>query len=99
MDKWDGNLFAISSSTNACNLFKFFTKFKIKVAEFHAQRHTDIANIYKKKIASMNKILIEVNDPPTIEANTKQLITLLDEAEMYLSKFRYLRITTPPFFS
>ncbi|KAG0622458.1 hypothetical protein M758_3G098700 [Ceratodon purpureus] len=89
VDAWDGNLFAMSNS-NAGGMFKYVTKFKIKVAQSHATRNVDMSDLYMKKIANMNKVLEEVDDAAVVEANKMQLVALLDEAEMRLGKSRYL---------
>jgi hypothetical protein len=61
VDAWDGNLFIMSSS-NFGGVFKYFTKFQIKVAESHAIHHVDLTDLYQKKIANMKKFLCDINN-------------------------------------
>ena len=78
------------SNSNFGGVFKYFTKSKIKVAESCAIHHVDLTDLYQKNFANMKKFLCDINDTTTIEANVKQLVALLDEAEMCLGKSRYL---------
>lgn len=89
VDAWDGNLFA-SANTGAGGLLKFTTTFKIKVAEANAKRYPELAEVYKQKITSMQR---SIDDPTTeaiADANRKQLVSLLDEAETRLASNKFL---------
>ena len=68
VDAWDGNLFAMANGS-AGGMFKYLTRWKIKAAESHATRNADLADLYRKKIASMNGVLWDVDDAATVEAN------------------------------
>lgn len=89
VDAWDGNLFA-AANTGAAGAFRAATNFKIKVAEANAKRYPDMAELYKQKIVSMNKNINEPQDPAVADANRKQLIALLDEAESRLASNAFL---------
>lgn len=89
VDAWDGNLFMMANGS-AGGLFKYITKWKIKVAQSHAARNADLSDIYTKKIASMRSILHDVDDAATVEANQRELAALLDEAEVRLAQSKFL---------
>lgn len=89
VDAWEGNLFAAVNS-GAAGVIKFSTEFKIKVAEANAKRHPDMAELYKQKIALLQKAMAEPDDKAAIEKNLKQLTGLLDEAEAILSSRRFI---------
>ncbi|KAG0612360.1 hypothetical protein M758_6G021500 [Ceratodon purpureus] len=89
VDAWDGNLFA-AANTGAGGLLKFSTTFKIKVAEANAKRYPELAELYKQKITSMQKNIDEPTDAAIADANRKQLVSLLDEAETRLAFNKFL---------
>lgn len=89
VDAWDGNLFAAANSGAGAAL-KVSTTFKIKVAEANAQRNPDLAELYKQKIVSMQKTIDEPTDTGIADANRKQLVGLLDEAETRLASGKFL---------
>lgn len=89
VDAWDGNLFA-AANTGQAGAFKTATNFKIKVAEANAKRYPDMAELYKQKIASMQKSITDPADPAVANANRKQLVALLDEAETRLASNKFL---------
>lgn len=89
VDAWDGNLFAAVNS-GAGGAIKFSTQFKIKVAEAHARRNPDMADLYKRKIAYLERVMAEPNDKAVCEQNVKHLTSLLDEAEATLRSRKFI---------
>lgn len=89
VDAWDGNLFAAVES-GAAGVIKFSTQYKIKVAEAHAKRNPDMADLYKQKVATMDRVMAEPNDRDAVEKNLKQLTGLLDEAEATLGSRKFI---------
>ncbi|XP_024393589.1 glutathione S-transferase TCHQD isoform X2 [Physcomitrium patens] len=89
VDAWDGNLFAAANSSSS-GAIKFGTKHKIKVAEANMKRNPDMAELYKKKIATMEAQLAEPDNREAVEQNLRQLAGLLDEAEARLSTNKFL---------
>lgn len=89
VDAWDGNLFA-AVNTGAAGVIKFSTQFKINVAKSHAKRNPDMAELYTKKIAALERVIAEPNDAAAVERNHKQLIVLLDEAEARLEARKFI---------
>ncbi|KAG0586941.1 hypothetical protein KC19_2G129400 [Ceratodon purpureus] len=89
VDKWDGNLF-VAANSGAGAAVKFSTKYKIKVAEAHAARNPELAELYKQKIVTMEKTVAEISDQALVESNRKQVKDLLDEAETILASRKFL---------
>jgi len=89
VDVWDGNLFAAVNS-GAAGVIKFSTQYKIKVAEAQSKRNPEMAELYKQKIAQLERVMAEPNDKAACEKNLKQLTGLLDEAEAVLSSKRFI---------
>lgn len=89
VDAWDGNLFA-AVNTGAAGVIKLSTQYKINVAKAHAKRNPDMAELYTKKIAGLERVIAEPNDAAAVERNHKQLMVLLDEAEARLEGRKFI---------
>jgi glutathione S-transferase len=89
VDKWDGNLFAAANSGTG-GVVKFGNKHKIKVAEAHKKRNPEMAELYTKRIAAMEKVIAEMSDTSLAESNRQQVKELLDEAESILATKKFL---------
>jgi glutathione S-transferase len=90
VNAWDGNLFA-AANTPAGPALKVSTEYKIKIAEANAKKNPDMADVYKEKVSTMSKNLIEDPSNPTVcDENRKQLVALLDEANARLATNKFL---------
>lgn len=85
VDAWDGNLFAAANAGAASGAYKTATTFKIKVAEANAKRYPDLAELYQQKVVALQKTITEPTDAAACDANRKQLVELLEEAESRLA--------------
>ncbi|KAG0627919.1 hypothetical protein M758_2G238000 [Ceratodon purpureus] len=90
VNAWDGNLFVAANTPGGAAL-KVSTEYKIKVAEANAKKNPDMADLYKEKISTMTKNLIDnPNNKAVSDDNRKQLVALLDEANARLATNKYL---------
>lgn len=90
VNAWDGNLFA-AANTPAGPALKVSTEYKVKVAEANAKKNPDMADLYKEKISTMTKNLIEnPSNKAVCDENRRQLVALLDEANARLATNKFL---------
>ena len=90
VDAWDGNLFVAANTPGGAAL-KASTEYKVKVAEANAKKNPDLAELYQKKISTMQKNLIENPRNKAIsDENRRQLVALLDEANARLVTNKFL---------
>lgn len=91
IDAWDGNLYAeANADATAQKIFRTIGKYRIKYAEARQRKNPDLGEVYAEKIAAMKRASQNAADPSKVEANQKQLATLLDDAEKQLTSTKFL---------
>lgn len=60
------------------------------MAESYAKKNPDLADVYKKKIETLNRLSAEPSDKAKVDGSKAQLVGLLDEANSRLNSTKYL---------
>mmetsp|Transcript_14011 Transcript_14011/g.30314 ORF Transcript_14011/g.30314 Transcript_14011/m.30314 type:complete len:269 (+) Transcript_14011:173-979(+) len=88
---WDGNLFATTSSDkNTRQIMSFIGQYRRRYAEARKRENPDLAAVYDAKLAAMKASEQEAADTAKVEANRKELSSLMAEADEALGKTKFI---------